>query len=192
MKNSFFAIVARMKNINRWGLMRNVRPENIQEHSHQTAVLAHALCVIAKEKFGESVSAERACLFAVYHDVSEIYTGDLPTPIKYANGRIRDSYQEIQTEAAQKLLAKLPDYMRPSFSFLSEAETEPEWLYVKAADTLSAYLKCLDEVSLGNGDFSAAKETVREKLDLLAEKLPALRLFLDDFMEPFGAPLDLL
>ena len=175
MKNSFFAIVARMKNINRWGLMRNVRPENIQEHSHQTAVLAHALCVIAKEKFGESVSA-----------------GDLPTPIKYANGRIRDSYQEIETEAAQKLLAKLPDYMRPSFSFLSEAETEPEWLYVKAADTLSAYLKCLDEVSLGNGDFSAAKETVREKLDLLAEKLPALRLFLDDFMEPFGAPLDLL
>lgn len=193
MNNSFFAMINRMKNINRWGLMRNVRTENIQEHSHQTAVFAHALCVIASEKLGEkALSPERACLLAVYHDASEIYTGDLPTPIKYANDRIKDSYREIEKQAVGKLTESLPDYMKPSFLFLSEGEAEPEWKYVKAADTLSAYVKCLDEVGAGNLDFSCAKETLQKKLDTLCRTMPALRIFMDEFMNTFGTPLDSL
>lgn len=193
MKNSFFAIIARMKNINRWGLMRNVRTENIQEHSHQTAVFAHALCVIAKERLGESeLNPERACLLAVYHDASEIYTGDLPTPIKYANGRIKASYKEIEAQAAQKLMSKLPDDLQPSFSFISEEENEPEQKYVKAADTLSAYIKCLDEASAGNTDFAVAEKATREKLEALSADLPALKMFMEEFLEPFGTPIDSL
>ena len=186
----FFALMNRMKYINRWGLMKNVRMENIQEHSHQTAVFAHALCVLAVEKYGEKLNPERACLLAVYHDASEILTGDLPTPVKYYNQEIRDAYKIIEDISSQKLLSMLPKELAGSFSFLKDGEGEPEWKYVKAADTLSAYVKCLDENSAGNQEFDEAKKTIKEKLDNMAEKMPALKLFMDEYLPPFSFTLD--
>ena len=186
----FFALLNRMKYINRWGLMRNISPENIQEHSHQTAVFAHALCVIAIERYGEALNPERACLLAVYHDAPEIFTGDMPTPVKYYNDDIKNAYKLIEQTASQKLLSLLPDYMKDRFSFIESYEKEPEWKYVKAADTLSAYVKCLDESSAGNREFSAAEKAVKAKLNCLAADLPALQLFIKEFLPPFGFTLD--
>ena len=142
----FFAYIARMRYIGRWGLMRNTEPENIQEHSHMVAVLAHALAVIRRDRFGGTVDPGRVTAAALYHDASEILTGDLPTPVKYANEKIQAAYKAIEDDAAQRLVEMLPQEMQASFSAVLHEEDPEVLALVKAADKLSAHLKCLEEL----------------------------------------------
>ena len=158
MPESFFPMIARMRYINRWGLMRNTQPENIQEHSHQVAVLAHALAVIQNRYFGGQVDPGAVAVAALYHDASEILTGDMPTPIKYDNPDIQSAYKAVEATAEQKLLSMLPEDLRGEFE---EAVTIPDpqvRALVKAADKLSAYLKCVEERKAGNAEFRSAEE----------------------------------
>ena len=158
MRSHFFAYLSRMRFIQRWALMRNTSPENVQEHSHQVAVLAHALAVIRNEKFGGSVDAGAVAVTALYHDATEILTGDMPTPIKYYNPAIREAYRQVEQVAEDKLLGMLPEELRPTYSAaLSPAAPEIGQL-VKAADKLSAYIKCLEELKAGNNEFRQAAE----------------------------------
>lgn len=188
MSHSFFAYIARMKYIGRWGLMRSTVPENIQEHSHMVAVLAHALAVIRRDKFGGTVDPGHVAAVALYHDAPEIFTGDLPTPVKYANSAIRDAYKAVEENAAQRLVSMLPQEMRPAFGQLL-SETDPEVLaLVKAADKLSAYLKCQEELKAGNREFqSAAEQTLAA---LRSYRLPELDYFMEDFLPAFQLTLD--
>lgn len=188
MSHAFFAYIARLKYIGRWGLMRSAVPENVQEHSHMVAVLAHALAVIRQEVFGGTIDPGRVAVAALYHDAPEIFTGDLPTPVKYANPEIRSAYQAIEADAAQRLLATLPQALRPAFGPLLE-ERDPEVLaLVKAADKLSAYLKCQEELNAGNREFqSAAQQTLSA---LRAYDLPELDYFLTHFLPAFRLTLD--
>ena len=156
MAHHFFALISRMRYIGRWGLMRNTFEENIQEHSHMVAVLAHALAVIRRDVFGGDIDPGQAAVLALYHDAPEIFTGDLPTPVKYANPAIQTAYKAVEADAAQRLVAMLPQEMRPAFATLLE-ESDPEVLVlVKAADKLSAHLKCLEELKAGNREFQSA------------------------------------
>ena len=189
MSDHFFALIARMRYIDRWGLMRNTRTENIQEHSHMTAVLAHALAVIGRQKFGGTVDPGEAAVAALYHDASEILTGDLPTPVKYDNPAIRDAYKAVEAVAADKLLSLLPEELRPAFAPYVREELEPELMQVvKAADKLSAHLKCLEELNAGNLEFRRAAEQTREALEAL--DLPALHYFMEKFLPSFSLSLD--
>jgi len=184
----FFAYLSRMRFIQRWALMRNTAPENVQEHSHQVAVLAHALAVIRNEKFGGHADAGAVAVAALYHDASEILTGDMPTPIKYDNPAIRKAYKEVEAVAEEKLLAMLPDELRPTYSAaLSPAAPEIQQL-VKAADKLSAYIKCLEELKAGNTEFKQAAEQTRYALDDM--ELPELDYFLENFLPSFKLTLD--
>ena len=188
MLHPFFAYIARMKYIGRWGLMRNTVPENIQEHSHMVAVLAHALAVIRREEFGGTVDPGRVAAVALYHDAAEIFTGDLPTPVKYANTSIQTAYKAVEADAAGRLAAMLPQTLRPAFSALLE-ETDPEVLaLVKAADKLSAHLKCLEELKAGNREFQSAAQQTLEALK--SYQLPELDYFLDQFLPAFSLTLD--
>ncbi len=184
----FFAYISRMKYIGRWGLMRNTVQENIQEHSHMVAVLAHALAVIRREEFGGTVDPGQVAAVALYHDAAEIFTGDLPTPVKYANPSIQTAYKAVEADAASRLAAMLPQKLRPAFSSLLE-ETDPEVLaLVKAADKLSAHLKCLEELKAGNREFqSAAQQTLAA---LKSYQLPELDYFLEHFLPAFSLTLD--
>lgn len=149
----FFAYLSRMRFIQRWALMRNTAPENVQEHSHQVAVLAHALAVIRNEKFGGHADAGAVAVAALYHDASEILTGDMPTPIKYDNPAIRKAYKEVEAVAEEKLLHMLPEEFQPVYApILTVTDPETERL-VKAADKLSAYIKCVEELKAGNSEF---------------------------------------
>jgi len=172
----FFAYISRMRFINRWALMRNSYTENIQEHSHMTAVLAHALAVIRNQFFDGHVDEGQVAVAALYHDAGEILTGDMPTPIKYYNPAIRDAYRQVERVAEEKLLAMLPDELRPTYSAaLSPAAPELQQL-VKAADKLSAYIKCLEELKAGNNEFRQAAE-----VDYFLEHfLPSFKLTLDE------------
>ncbi len=188
MSYPFFATIARMKYIGRWGLMRNTIPENVQEHSHMVAVLAHALAVIKRDRFGGTADPGHVAAVALYHDAPEIFTGDLPTPVKYANDAIREAYKAVEQGAADRLLAMLPADLRPAFSPLL-SESDPEVLsLVKAADKLSAYLKCLEELKAGNLEFkSAAAQTLRA---LQAYEQPELDYFMQRFLPAFSMTLD--
>ena len=188
MLHPFFAYISRMKYIGRWGLMRNTVPENIQEHSHMVAVLAHALAVIRREEFGGTVDPGRVAAVALYHDAAEIFTGDLPTPVKYANSSIQTAYKAVEADAAGRLAAMLPQTLRPAFSALLE-ETDPEVLaLVKAADKLSAHLKCLEELKAGNREFQSAAQQTLEALK--SYQLPELDYFLTHFLPAFSLTLD--
>mgnify|MGYP004445869319 CR=1 FL=1 len=188
MSYSFFAYIARMKYIGRWGLMRSTVQENVQEHSHMVAILAHALAVIRRDKFNGTVDPGHVAAVALYHDAPEIFTGDLPTPVKYANPAIRDAYKAVEENAAHRLAAMLPQEMRPAFSSLL-SETDPEVLaLVKAADKLSAYLKCQEELTAGNPEFrSAAQQTLEALQDC---QLPELDYFMETFLHSFQLTLD--
>jgi len=189
MSYNFFALMARMRYIDRWGLMRNTQVENIQEHSHMVAVLAHALAVIGKERFGSTVDPGEAAIAGLYHDAPEILTGDLPTPVKYDNPAIKDAYKAVESVAADKLLSMLPDDLRPAFAPYVREELEPELLkVVKAADKLSAYLKCVEEKKAGNTEFKQAAEQTRKSLEQM--DLPALHYFMDQFLPGFELTLD--
>ena len=162
--NHFFAYIGRMRFINRWALMRNSYTENIQEHSHMTAVLAHALAVIRNQFFDGRVDEGQVAVAALYHDAGEILTGDMPTPIKYYNPAIREAYRQVEQVAVDKLLGMLPNELRPTYSAaLSPAASEIQQL-VKAADKLSAYIKCLEELKAGNTEFRQAAEQTRYAL----------------------------
>ena len=188
MSHSFFAYIARMRYIGRWGLMRNTVQENIQEHSHMVAVLAHALAVIRRDKFGGTVDPGHVAAVALYHDATEIFTGDLPTPVKYANPDIQAAYKAIEQNAADRLTATLPEELRPSFAGLL-SETDPEvTLLVKAADKLSAYLKCLEELKAGNLEFQSAANQTLEALE--SYDLPELTYFMEHFLPAFQLTLD--
>ena len=188
MKSHFFAYVARMRFIQRWALMRNTAPENVQEHSHQVAVLAHALAVIRKEKFGGTVDPGAVAVAALYHDASEILTGDMPTPIKYDNPAIRKAYKEVEAVAEQKLVDFLPEELRPIYRpILTAADKEVEEL-VKAADKLSAHIKCMEELKAGNNEFREAAAQTRRALE--AYDLPEVRYFMDTFLDSFSLTLD--
>ena len=185
----FFAYTARMRFISRWALMRNSQPENIQEHSHQVAVLAHALAVIRNRCFGGQVDPGTVAVAALYHDASEILTGDLPTPIKYYNPDIRDAYREVEQFSAHKLLQMLPEALRPSFAPLLREGYDPGLrTLVKAADKLSAHIKCVEELKAGNAEFKQAAEQTLEALR--GYGLPELDYFLEHFLPAFGLTLD--
>ena len=186
--NHFFAYINRMRFIQRWSLMRNSYTENIQEHSHQTAVLAHALAVLRNERFGGQVDVGAVAVAALYHDAGEILTGDMPTPIKYYNPGIREAYKAVEQVAEDKLLSMLPEDLRPAYEdALRPADPEIEQL-VKAADKLCAYLKCVEEERSGNDEFRSAKAVTLK--DIEAMGLPEVERFLQLFGQGFGQTLD--
>ncbi len=183
MESSFFALVSRMKYIGRWGLMRNAIPENVQEHSHEVAVFAHALGVIRRDVLGLPCDVNALAAQALFHDASEIFTGDLPTPIKYHNREITEAYHEVEHLAAEKLLGLLPEQMRPAYR-----EAMAEDPLVKAADKLSAYVKCIAERRAGNDEFRAAEQQTRAALERMA--MPEVDYFLEHFVPAFEKSLD--
>ena len=188
MKSHFFAYISRMRFIQRWALMRNTAPENVQEHSHQVAVLAHALAVIRNEQFGGHLDPGAVAVAALYHDASEILTGDMPTPIKYDNPDIQGAYKAVESVAERKLLSMLPEDLRPVYD---EALTMPDphvRALVKAADKLSAYLKCVEERKAGNAEFRSAEEQTYAALR--ENPLPALNYFMEHFLPGFQLTLD--
>ncbi|TVR95550.1 MAG: 5'-deoxynucleotidase [Trueperaceae bacterium] len=186
----FFAYLARMKFIQRWGLMRNTRTENIQEHSLQVAMVAHALAVMSNARFGASVDPERTALLAVFHDAEEVITGDLPTPIKYFNPRVKEAIDSIESVAKQRLTDMLPDDLRSAYEpLLFERDGDAaHWRLVKLADKLCAYLKCLEEAKAGNREFERAEATIRASLEALDE--PVVEAFIDTFVPSFRLTLD--
>mgnify|MGYP000360487411 CR=1 FL=1 len=186
----FFAYMARMRFIDRWALMRNSYTENIQEHSHQVAILAHALAVLRNEYFGGQVDAGAVAVAALYHDASEILTGDMPTPIKYYNPDIRDAYKQVEAIACRKLTGMLPQRLQDIYAgLLTPADPEVEEL-VKAADKLSAYIKCVEELKAGNSEFRDAAAQTRAALE--EYELPEVTYFLETFMPSFSLTLDQL
>ena len=187
MKSHFFAYISRMRFIQRWALMRNTAPENVQEHSHQVAVLAHALAVIRNERFGGRVDAGAVAAAALYHDASEILTGDMPTPIKYDNPAIRKAYKDVEAVAEEKLLHMLPQEFRPVYAPILHPDAETEQL-VKAADKLSAYIKCVEELKAGNNEFREAAAQTRTALESYG--LPEVAYFLEIFLPSFSLTLD--
>ena len=185
---NFFAYISRMKYIARWSLMRNSFSENIQEHSHAVAVLAHALGVIRRDVLGVDCNPDACATAALYHDASEILTGDLPTPIKYYSPAIREAYRQVEDEAATKLLEMLPSELRASYEPLLREEDREIRKIVKAADKLSAYIKCVEELRAGNNEFrDAGKETLES---LKAMEMPEVDWFLERFGGSFGLTLD--
>ena len=190
----FFANLARMKLIYRWPLMRNIQPENIAEHSLQVAMVAHALGIIKNRLFGGSVNADRAAVMALYHDSSEVLTGDLPTPVKYFNPEIAREYKKIELAAEQRLLAMLPPELIEDFRPLLDSRVQSGTQYeelarlVKDADTLCAYTKCLEEINAGNREFEPARKRLEAMLE--ARMSEEMRYFIDTFGASFSLPLD--
>lgn len=187
--NNFFGMLARMKYINRWGLMRNTITENIAEHSLDVAMIAHALAVIGNTYYNKNINAERVALVAMFHDTTEIITGDLPTPIKYFAPEIRDAYKNVETVAANQLLSELPDEMKDVYSpILHEEENEESLKLIKAADKLSALIKCMEEKNMGNTDFEKAQETIEKTLEEM--KIPEVRYFMENFLPAYNRTID--
>lgn len=186
----FFAFLSRMKLIQRWGLMRNVAGENIQEHSLQVSMIAHCLAVIRNTHYGGNVDGAKAALLGMYHEVSEVFTGDMPTPVKYFNPQIKAVYKNIEDLAQRKLYHMLPQELQASYrNLLIRNEEDAElWMLVKAADKLSAYLKCLEELKAGNQEFAAAEKGIKQ--ELLHSPLPEVNYFMDVFMPSFLLSLD--
>ena len=188
MQHKFFALISRMRYIGRWGLMRNSFEENVQEHSHMVAVLAHGLATIQRDILGQPADPDRCAAAALFHDASEILTGDLPTPIKYYNPFIKRAYKEIETVACDKLLTMLPEELRASYAPLLH-ESEPEVsVIVKAADKLSAYIKCIEELKAGNTEFESAARQTMEAMH--AMHLPCLDWFMAHCLDSFRLNLD--
>lgn len=194
MTSNFFATLSRMKYIERWALMRNARTETLSEHSLDVAMIAHALCVIGNVRFGRSLNADRAALVGLYHDASEIITGDMPTPVKYYNRDIRDAYREVEHVAEQRLLRQLPQDLRGAYSDIFGGDRSEEDQYmrrlVKAADKISALIKCMEETGAGNGEFRTAQNSTRKAVEELAWELPEVGVFVEEFLPPYGSTLD--
>ena len=187
----FFALLSRLKYIERWALMRSSSPENLAEHSLEVAMIAHALCVIGNVRHGRDLNAERAALMGMYHDASEIITGDMPTPVKYFNEEIRAAYAEVEDAAQERLLNTLPDDLRPVYEEVF-CPGEDDYLrkLVKAADKISALIKCVDEAHAGNAEFVTAATSTREALNAMAADLPEVADFMAEFLPSYGRTLD--
>ena len=187
--NSFFAYFSRLKFIKRWGLMRNVCPENDAEHTLQTVAIAHGLAVIRKEIFHEPCNPEHCAMLAVYHDASEVFTGDLPTPVKYFNESLHEEYEKIEDMARKRLLETLPKEMQNSYKpYVVDMEKDELWPLAKAADIMSAYLKCAEELNAGNVEFKKAYDETKKKLNEL--NLKEVDWFIEHFAESFKVTLD--
>ena len=184
----FFAYMARLKHIRRWGLMRSALPENDAEHSLQVAMIAHGLAVIARERYHRAVEPEHVLALAVYHDATEVITGDMPTPVKYHSDTLRGAYRTLEDMAADRLTAMLPEGMRPAFASYLRPEEDDAWQLVKAADKISAYVKCVEEQRAGTHEFDAAGENIRASLE--AMMLPEVRDFMAEFVPSFALTLD--
>lgn len=189
MENQFYALISRMRYITRWGLMRNTFSENIQEHSHMVAVLAHGLALIRRDILGlPGPDPDRCAVAALYHDASEILTGDLPTPVKYYNPEIRTAYKQVEWVSGQQILAMLPEALRPSYEHLVLEDEPGATPIVKAADKLSAYIKCVEELKAGNQEFeSAERQTKQALIDL---HMPEVDYFMQEFLPAFSLNLD--
>ncbi len=190
-KSNFFAFIFRMKYINRWALMKNTRYENVTEHSLEVSVIAHALALIQKNKLGNNkINPEKVAVYAIYHDTSEIITGDLPTPVKYFNKSINLAYKDLEDRASKSILKMLPDYLINDYEniFIAKEEDKEIWDTVKAADKISAYLKCIDEENSGNKEFNNAKETIIKTLKDMNRK--DVEIFLEEFIHGFNLTLD--
>ena len=195
MNHHFFAYVSRLRYIRRWGLMRSVMPENDAEHSLQVAMIAHAVAVIGRDVYGRKVNPEHVLALGVYHDVSEVITGDMPTPVKYQTDELRKSYKDVERMANDRLLSMLPDQLRGAYEPYLSAPEGYDRQVVKAADSISAYLKCLEEKRAGNREFDAAGESIRKGLsqidlpevqDFIREFIPSFELSLDELNQPTG------
>lgn len=182
----FFAYMARMRNIIRWGLMRNTFPENIQEHSHQTAMIAHALAVIRNARYNGNLNPDHVAALAIYHDAAEVITGDLPTPIKHFDREVEEAFEKIESMAVKKLMRMFPDDLLGEYQkYLKPDIHSEEWRVVKAADRICAYLKCVEEGKAGNSEFVRAKESILS--DILSMRRPEV----DDFMKEFAPSFEL-
>ena len=197
--SSFFAIISRMRYIERWSLMRNSRPENLSEHVLDVALIAPCLATLGNVRYGKHLNADRVALIGLYHDASEIITGDMPTPVKYANPEIRDAYHQVEDTAQETLLDTLPDDLRPVYQDIlnphktSEDADEAYTLkLVKAADKLSALIKCIDEAQAGNSEFVTAEASTRSIVIDMAQDLPEVRDFMNEFLPSYGETLDQL
>lgn len=187
-QSNFYAVLSRMKYINRWGLMRNTRPESLSEHCLETAFFAHALVLIDNKRFGGTLSAERAATLAMFHDASEIITGDLPTPVKYYNDDIRSAYKKAEAAACDRLADFLPDDLRGEIEPLIREDDAPYLPFIKAADKLSALAKCIEERRMGNNEFAVAEEAQRKAIAAMG--LPAADAFIEQFMDAYALTLD--
>lgn len=181
---------SRMKYINRWALMRNTATENISQHSNDVAAVAHALAVIKNLRFGGDVNAERAAFLGLYHDMPEIITGDMPTPVKYHSEEMRSEFSKVEQTACERLLSMLPDDMRAYYesAFFPEKDDEYLWKLVKAADKISALIKCIEEKNAGNREFETAFESTRKAIESM--KLPEADAFVEEFIPSFYLSLD--
>lgn len=187
--NPFFAYLNRLKLIRRWGLMHNTLPENDMEHSMQAAIIAHALAVIGKTRYGRTLNPEHVLTLALYHDAGEVITGDLPTPVKYKNPAIQAAYKQLESLACEQLLHMLPQDLRPSYRPYLAADPQcAEWQLVKASDRICAYLKCVEEEKMGNHEFDLAKQTVSESIAQI--DLPEVEDFMREFVPGFSLTLD--
>lgn len=189
-KHHFFAMMSRMKYINRWSLMRNAHNENLSEHSLETAAVAHALAVLHNRRFGGNVSVERAALLGLYHDLPESLTGDLPTPVKYQNEDLRRAYKQVEKSAAKSLLSMLPDDIRQDYNpiFIKQEEDLKLWEFVKAADKICALAKCIDEKKAGNSEFDVAAKSIKKTIEDM--DLPEAQCFIGEFLPSFSLTLD--
>ena len=190
MANSFFAMHSRMKYINRWALMRNTSNENISEHSNDVAAIAHALAVIRNLRFGGNLNAEKAAFLGLYHDMPEIITGDMPTPVKYHSKELHSEFLKVEEVACNKLLAMLPDDMRAYYegAFFKQEEDDYLWKIVKAADKISALIKCIEEKKAGNGEFEKAFLSTEKSIKEM--NMPEADVFLEEFIPAFYLSLD--
>lgn len=187
---SFFAMMARMKYIERWALMRNANKENISEHSLEVAMLSHGLGIISNERCGKNLDVNRIALMGLYHDANEIITGDMPTPVKYYDEDIKEAYKRVEDVASHTLLNKLPDYMKKYYEpvLFPKEEYEYEWKIVKAADKLSALIKCMEEQRTGNQEFKTAEQTTRKALEDMNMK--EIDIFVKEFLPAYSLTLD--
>ena len=189
MEYHFFAYIARMKYIQRWGLMRNTVPENDMEHAMEAAMVAHAIALMGNSRYGRQYNAEYVMALALYHDSCEVITGDMPTPIKHHNPTIRQEYNKLEEVAGKRLLSMLPPDLRSSYEKLVfQDESAPEWRVVKAADRICAYIKCLEERKAGNQEFEQARKTVKETIDAI--DLPEVQDFMKECVPGFNLTID--
>ncbi|BBF44834.1 nucleotidase YfbR, HD superfamily [Lachnospiraceae bacterium KM106-2] len=190
MQGHFFAMMSRMKYIERWALMRNSREENISEHSLEVSMIAHGLAIIAKKRLHKEIDPSKVALMGMYHDCTEIITGDMPTPIKYYNDEIKQAYKEIEEVAAKRLLSMIPDDLSSEYEelFLPKEEDAYLWSLVKAADRISALIKCIEEKNTGNKEFVQAEQTIKHSL--LEMKLEEVDIFIQEYMGAYDLTLD--
>lgn len=192
MNSNFYAFLSRMKYINRWALMRNTSDESLSQHSHEVAAVTYVLCIIGNRRYGRSYNAERASILGLYHDMPEILTGDMPTPVKYFNPEIKEAYKKVEQSAAEKLLSTLPKDLRADFEFLFSKKDEDRdlWTVVKAADKLSALIKCIEERKAGNMEFAKAEQSTLDALRSM--NMPEVEDFIKEFLPGYELTLDQL